>query len=120
MEVLETCKPSATRAETTTGAQPEIARTVKWYDPERGSASSPPITGENDVFVHATTLARPGIATLAEGQEVFVECRPGKKGWRSAAFACFSSALMALVRSGLHNRCRPWRGLSKLEPIAGW
>jgi CspA family cold shock protein len=36
MEVVETCKSSETRAETTTGAKPEIAETVKWYDPEKG------------------------------------------------------------------------------------
>jgi cold shock CspA family protein len=38
------------------------------------------MTSEKDFFVAATTLARAGIATLAEGQEVLVECRLGKKG----------------------------------------
>jgi len=80
MEAVETCKSSETRAEMTTGAQPQIAGAVKWYDPEKGPGFIAPDTGENDFFVHATTLARAGIATLAEGQEVFVECRLGKKG----------------------------------------
>lgn len=63
-----------------TGAQPESPGTVKWYNPEKGFGFIAPDNGEKDVFVHASTLSRSGLAVLVEGQKVFVECGLGKKG----------------------------------------
>ncbi len=63
-----------------TGAQPESQATVKWYNSEKGFGFIAPENGEKDVFVHASTLSRSGLNVLVEGQKVFVECGPGKKG----------------------------------------
>jgi CspA family cold shock protein len=83
VEVVEIGEPSATGAiqaeMTTTGAQ-EIGGTVKWYNSEKGFGFIAPDSDEKDVFVHASVLTRAGIAMLAEGQKVFIECGPGKKG----------------------------------------
>jgi CspA family cold shock protein len=61
-------------------AQPGSQGTVKWYNPEKGFGFIAPDNGEKDVFVHASTLSRSGLGVLVEGQKVFVECGPGKKG----------------------------------------
>jgi CspA family cold shock protein len=61
-------------------AQRESEGTVKWYNPEKGFGFIAPENGENDVFVHATALARSGLSVLVEGQKVFIECGQGKKG----------------------------------------
>jgi CspA family cold shock protein len=58
----------------------EIEGTVKWYNPEKGFGFIAPGNGERDVFVHASALARSGVGALTEGQKVFIECGPGKKG----------------------------------------
>ncbi|MFE0018390.1 cold-shock protein [Mesorhizobium sp. NPDC059054] len=63
-----------------TVAQPQGEGTVKWYNPEKGFGFIAPDNGEQDVFVHATTLSRSGLSVLVEGQKVFIECGPGKKG----------------------------------------
>lgn len=63
----------------TTG-QLESEGTVKWYNAEKGFGFIAPGNGENDVFVHATALTRAGLRALEEGQKVFIECGPGKKG----------------------------------------
>lgn len=63
-----------------TTAQLESAGTVKWYNAEKGFGFIAPENGEKDVFVHATALARAGLRVLVEGQKVFIECGPGKKG----------------------------------------
>jgi CspA family cold shock protein len=58
----------------------ETRGTVKWYNPDKGFGFIAPSDGDNDVFVHATTLGRAGIAALTEGQEVLIQCGQGKKG----------------------------------------
>ena len=58
----------------------EISGTVKWYNSEKGFGFIAPGDGDKDVFVHATTLGRSGLTALAEGQEVLMECRQGKRG----------------------------------------
>ena len=63
-----------------TTAQLEIEGTVKWYNAEKGFGFIAPENGEKDVFVHATALTRAGLRVLEEGQKVFIECGPGKKG----------------------------------------
>ncbi|WP_084508230.1 cold-shock protein [Mesorhizobium sp. WSM3224] len=56
------------------------AGTVKWYNPEKGFGFIAPESGEKDVFVHVSALARSGLTVLVEGQKVLVECGRGKKG----------------------------------------
>jgi len=63
-----------------TGVQLESEGTVKWYNAEKGFGFIAPDNGEKDVFVHATALTRAGLRVLEEGQKVFIECGPGKKG----------------------------------------
>ncbi|MGE3363520.1 MAG: cold-shock protein [Rhizobiaceae bacterium] len=63
-----------------TTVQIESAGTVKWYNAEKGFGFIAPENGEKDVFVHATALTRAGLRVLEEGQKVFIECGPGKKG----------------------------------------
>lgn len=60
--------------------QMEGEGTVKWYNPDKGFGFIAPDNGEKDVFIHATTLSRSGLSVLQEGQKVFIECGPGKKG----------------------------------------
>lgn len=62
------------------GPQLKGEGTVKWYNPEKGFGFIAPSSGDRDVFVHVTALTRAGLAGLAEGQKVFVECGQGKKG----------------------------------------
>ena len=74
------CDQIGRSAPATATANPEIEGTVKWYNAEKGFGFIAPDSGEKDVFVHASALARAGINVLAEGQKVFIECGPGKKG----------------------------------------
>ena len=53
---------------------------VKMYNPERGFGFVAPDGGGKDVFVHATTLARGGLAALTEGQRVRMQIGHGPKG----------------------------------------
>lgn len=73
-------KRSAGQSSAATSAQLESQGTVKWYNPEKGFGFIAPDNGEKDVFVHATALTRAGLRVLEEGQKVFIECGPGKKG----------------------------------------
>jgi CspA family cold shock protein len=61
-------------------ASSESRGTVKWYNPEKGFGFIAPESGENDIFVHATALARSGLTTLEDGQRVFFQSGQGKKG----------------------------------------
>jgi cold shock protein len=58
----------------------ESAGTVKWYNSDKGFGFIAPDTGDKDLFVHASILARAGIGVLVQGQRVLVEAVPGKKG----------------------------------------
>lgn len=60
--------------------QSESEGMVKWYNPEKGFGFIAPDSGENDVFVHATALARSGLSVLEEGQKVLFQAGQGKKG----------------------------------------
>ena len=71
--------PSANQA-----AVEEIG-TVKWYNAVRGFGIIGPDRGGKDIFVHASTLKRAGIADLAEGQRVAVEVIDGRKGPEAAS-----------------------------------
>ncbi|MEQ1954868.1 cold-shock protein [Mesorhizobium sp. CN2-181] len=60
--------------------QSESEGMVKWYNPEKGFGFIAPESGENDVFVHATALARSGLSVLEQGQKVQFQAGQGKKG----------------------------------------
>ena len=58
--------------------------TVKWFNREKGFGFIEPDDGSSDAFVHITAVERAGLATLADGQKVSYELRPGRGG-RSTA-----------------------------------
>ncbi len=60
------------------------AGTVKWFSAIKEFGPIQPEDGSNDVFVHATTARRAGLATLKEGQRLQYELVRGKNGKTSA------------------------------------
>ena len=56
-----------------------ITGIVKWYDAERGYGFISAQEGE-DVFVHYSAITGAGFKTLAEGQKVEFDVKPGQKG----------------------------------------
>jgi CspA family cold shock protein len=59
--------------------------TVKWYDAAKGFGFIVLDSGGNDVFVHVSALQRASIASLSEGQRVFVGIAEGRKGPEAAS-----------------------------------
>src|SRR5277367_3756745 len=62
------------------GATVEESGTVKWYNALKGFGFIASDRGGKDIFVHASTLDRAGIAGLTEGQRVAVDVIDGRKG----------------------------------------
>lgn len=62
------------------GPATEMTGTVKWYDPAKGFGFVSVGDGGKDVFVHRSALARAGLDSLAEGQQVTVGVVEGQKG----------------------------------------
>lgn len=62
------------------GPETETTGSVKWYNAEKGFGFIGDDDGGKDIFVHASTLTRSGIATLTEGQTVLVTYVQGQKG----------------------------------------
>ncbi|TGV15019.1 cold shock domain-containing protein [Mesorhizobium sp. M8A.F.Ca.ET.173.01.1.1] len=58
----------------------EAAGVVKRYDLNKGFGFIALDGGEKDVFVHATTLTRSGVANLEVGQKVMITYSRGHKG----------------------------------------
>jgi cold shock protein len=52
---------------------------VKWFSDEKGYGFITPDEGEEDLFVHRTSLSERGGA-LADGERVSFETEPGEKG----------------------------------------
>jgi cold shock protein len=57
-----------------------MAGTVKFFNAERGFGFIKPSDGGKDVFVHVSDCERAGVGALNEGQQVFFEVQPDKKG----------------------------------------
>ncbi len=62
------------------GPSTEMSGTVKWYDPAKGFGFVSVDDGGKDVFVHRSALARAGLESLAEGQQVSMAVIEGQKG----------------------------------------
>ena len=62
------------------GPAQEMSGTVKWYDPAKGFGFVSVGDGGKDVFVHRSALARAGLTTLNEGQQVTMDVVEGQKG----------------------------------------
>ena len=54
--------------------------TVKWYNSTKEFGFIVRDGGGKDLFVHASSLQRSGLADLAEGQRVAVDVADGQKG----------------------------------------
>jgi len=54
--------------------------TVKWFNNAKGYGFVTPDQGENDVFVHFSSITMEGYKTLKEGQKVQFEITEGPKG----------------------------------------
>lgn len=67
------------------GAGVEMGGTVKWYNPRKGFGFITPGSGGKDVFVHASTLERAGLAQLTDGQSVRMQVIQGAKGPEAAS-----------------------------------
>jgi len=62
------------------GTPEEATGIVKWYNSEKGFGFIARDEGGNDIFVHASVLARSGIPALVEGQAVVIQYVQGHKG----------------------------------------
>ena len=69
------------------GMTTECVGSVKMYKAERGFGFVGQDGGGKDVFVHATTLVRGGLAALAEGQRVRMQIAQGQKGLEARSIA---------------------------------
>ena len=69
------------------GAGVEMGGTVKWYNPRKGFGFITPGSGGKDVFVHASTLERAGLAQLSDGQTVRMQVIQGAKGPEAATLS---------------------------------
>ncbi len=58
--------------------------TVKWFDSKKGYGFIDPDEGNEDVFVHYSSVAMDGFKTLAEGERVSFEITRSEKGLRAA------------------------------------
>ena len=71
--------PGIARAQSMSGP-PDVAGTVKWYDPGKGFGFVF-VEGEHkDLFVHVSVVERAGLSTLEKGQPVRVSIVEGRKG----------------------------------------
>ncbi|RLJ20835.1 cold shock domain protein CspD [bacterium endosymbiont of Escarpia laminata] len=53
---------------------------VKWFNNAKGYGFVTPDSGEQDVFVHFSSIEMDGYKTLKEGQQVQFEINQGPKG----------------------------------------
>jgi cold shock CspA family protein len=79
--------PAPTGDAAESGPGVETAGTVKWYNPRKGFGFITPGGGGKDVFVHASTLERAGLAQLTDGQSVRMQVIQGAKGSEAASLS---------------------------------
>ena len=53
---------------------------VKFFNGEKGYGFIKPDDGSADIFVHVSALEQAGLHSLEEGQKVFYDVEPDKKG----------------------------------------
>jgi CspA family cold shock protein len=58
--------------------------TVKWFNTTKGYGFIQPDDGGPDAFVHISAVQGSGLDSLAEGQRVEYELRPGRNGKKAA------------------------------------
>ena len=57
--------------------------TVKWFNEEKGFGFIE-VAGENDIFVHFSSIKKDGFKTLKEGAKVEFEVEDGARGPQAA------------------------------------
>lgn len=64
--------------------------TVKWFNGTKGFGFIAPYGGDNDIFVHISTVEQAGLRTLADNQKVSLNIESGRDGRQSAINLYFS------------------------------
>lgn len=67
------------------GQRNGVTATVKWFNPAKGFGFAQIAEGEPDVFVHASVMARAGIANLPNGCTIVCDVTEGDRGLQVAA-----------------------------------
>lgn len=67
----------------------EVEGVVKFYNSNKGFGFISAVNGSKDIFVHASTLGRSGIAALVEGQAVWVHYAEGTRGLEARSVRLF-------------------------------
>lgn len=75
VDILLAEKPLALSAKTG-----PVRAKVKWFNVEKGFGFIIPLNGEPEAFLHASVLARGGVARLGEGAEILCEIAATAKG----------------------------------------
>ena len=60
-----------------------ITGAVKWFNDKKGFGFITPDNGENDVFVHHSSIAGDGFKSLYEGDRVTFEVTEGPNGLKA-------------------------------------
>jgi CspA family cold shock protein len=65
---------------TATGGMNMPTGTVKWFNNRKGYGFVVPDQGDEDVFIHFSSIQMDGFKTLKEGQKIAFEISEGPKG----------------------------------------
>ena len=58
---------------------------VKWFNNSKGYGFVTPDEGNDDIFIHFSSIEMEGFKTLKEGQRVIYECEKGPKGFHATS-----------------------------------